>query len=62
MRFLQFFIIKNINKYLILKKTKFQKYIRLINKYKAILNRRNNVVSKINNIKPVELIIKVIII
>lgn len=32
-----------------IKKIKFQKYIKLINKYEIILNKKNNTASKMNN-------------
>lgn len=58
--FTVFYVKDEQNKRLKLKKTKSQEYMMFISRYKAILNKKSNAASKISNIKPVEVIAKLL--
>lgn len=58
--FIVFYVKNKWDKCLKLKKVKSQKYIKLISRYETILNWKSNTVSKISNIKLVELMAELI--
>lgn len=53
-----FYVKNKWDKYSKLKKAKSQKYIKLISRYEAILNRKIDIISKISNIEPIELMME----
>ncbi len=55
--FAVFYVKDKWDKHLRLKKAEPQKYMKLISRYEAILNRKSNASSKISDIEPVELIV-----
>lgn len=58
--FAVFYIKDKLDKYLKLKNIKLQEYIKLINRYKGILNKKTNIINKLNNMKLIKLLLELL--